>query len=71
MTTVATSGSRAVLTGCDSGQTRGVAAATKHCDTVADGLPMLTSITFRKDGSLWGTTWSLVPGMGDAVQILP
>jgi hypothetical protein len=45
--------------------------ATKHCDTVASGLPMLTSITFRKDGSLWGTTWSLVPGMGDAVQILP
>ena len=45
--------------------------ATKHCDTVASGLPMLTSIAFRKDGSLWGTTWSLVPGMGDAVQILP
>ena len=41
------------------------------CDTVASGLPMLTSIAFRKDGSLWGTTWSLVPGMGDAVQILP
>jgi hypothetical protein len=45
--------------------------ATKHCDTVASGLPMLTSIAFRNDGSLWGTTWSLVPGMADAIQILP
>ena len=45
--------------------------ATKQCDEVASDLPMLTSISFRNDGSLWGTTWSLVPGMGDAVQILP
>jgi hypothetical protein len=44
--------------------------ATKDCEEVASGLPMLSSITFRTDGSLWGTTWSLVPGMGDAVQIL-
>jgi hypothetical protein len=45
--------------------------ATKQCTTVASGLPMLTSIAFRNDGSLWGTTWSLVPGLADAVQILP
>jgi hypothetical protein len=45
--------------------------ATKTCQEVASGLPMLTSIAFRNDGSLWGTTWSLVPGMADAVQILP
>ena len=45
--------------------------ATKVCEEVAGGLPMLSSIAFRKDGSLWGTTFSLVPGMGDAVQILP
>jgi hypothetical protein len=45
--------------------------ATKDCDVVASGLPMLTSIAFRNDGSLWGTTWSLVPGQADAVQILP
>ena len=45
--------------------------ATKDCDEVANGLPMLSSIVFRNDGSLWGTTFSLVPGMGDAVQILP
>ena len=44
---------------------------TKHCDEVATGLPMLTSIAFRNDGSLWGTTWSLVPGMADSIQILP
>ena len=45
--------------------------ATKDCEEVAGDLPMLSSIAFRNDGSLWGTTWSLVPGMGDAVQILP
>ncbi len=45
--------------------------AAKVCTKVASGLPMLTSIAFRGDGSLWGTTWALVPGMGDAVQILP
>ena len=45
--------------------------ATKDCEVVASGLPMLSSIAFRNDGSLWGTTFSLVPGMGDAVQILP
>jgi hypothetical protein len=44
---------------------------TKACEEVASDLPMLTSIAFRKDGSLWGTTWSLVPGLADAVQILP
>ncbi len=44
---------------------------TQECEVVASGLPMLSSIAFRNDGSLWGTTWSLVPGMGDAVQILP
>lgn len=44
---------------------------TQACEEVASGLPMLTSIAFRDDGSLWGTTWSLVPGQADAVQILP
>lgn len=44
---------------------------TQACEEVASGLPILTSIAFRQDGSLWGTTWSLVPGMADAVQILP
>ncbi len=45
--------------------------ATGACTTVASGLPILTSIAFRNNGSLWGTTWALVPGMADAVQILP
>jgi hypothetical protein len=44
---------------------------TQACEEVASGLPMLSSIAFRNDGSLWGTTWSLVPGQADAVQILP
>jgi hypothetical protein len=44
---------------------------TGACTTVASGLQILTSIAFREDGSLWGTTWALVPGMADAVQILP
>jgi hypothetical protein len=45
--------------------------ATGACTTVASGLPILTSIAFRNNGSLWGTTWALVPGAADAVQILP
>ena len=45
--------------------------ATQACEEVVSGLPMLSSIAFRNDGSLWGTTSSLVPGQADAVQILP
>jgi hypothetical protein len=53
------------------GSVRRCNVTTGACTTVASGLPMLSSITFRNDGSLWGTTWALVPGMADAVQILP
>ena len=45
--------------------------ATQGCEEVISGLPILTSIAFRNDGSLWGSIWSLVPGMGDVVQLAP
>lgn len=44
---------------------------TKVCEKVVSGVPMLTAITFREDGSLWGTTSSLVPGAADVIQLLP
>lgn len=44
---------------------------TQVCEEIVSGVPMLTAITFRQDGSLWGTVWSLVPGMADVVQLSP
>ncbi len=44
---------------------------TKACETIVSGVPMLTAITFRKDGSLWGTVNSLIPGLADVVQLDP
>lgn len=44
---------------------------TMACDEIISGVPILTSIAFRADGSMWGSTWSLVPGMGDVIQLMP
>ena len=43
--------------------------STKDCEEVVSGVPILTSIAFRDDDSLWGSTWSLVPGMADVVPL--
>jgi hypothetical protein len=40
------------------------------CETIATGLPILTSITFRGDDSLWGATNALIPGVADVVQLI-
>jgi hypothetical protein len=45
--------------------------ATKACATVVSGVPMLTAITFRSNGSLWGVINALIPGAADVVQLLP
>jgi hypothetical protein len=45
--------------------------ATGDCDEIVSGVPMLTAITFRQDGSLWGTVNSLIPGLADVVQLAP
>lgn len=42
--------------------------STKACQEVVDEVPILTAITFR-GGHLWGTIWSLVPGLADAVPL--
>jgi len=34
-------------------------------------LPILTAIAFRDDDSLWGATWSLIPGMADVTLLTP
>lgn len=44
---------------------------TKACQTVVSGAPILTSIAFRNDNSLWGATWSLIPGQADVTQLSP
>jgi hypothetical protein len=44
---------------------------TGDCEVIVSGIPMLTAITFRKDGSLWGTVNALIPGLADVVQLAP
>lgn len=42
---------------------------TMQCNVIASGIPMLTAITFDKDGKLWATRNALAPGMAQVVQI--
>lgn len=42
---------------------------TLECEVIASGIPMLTSITFDKDGKLWATKNALVPGLAEVVEI--
>lgn len=44
--------------------------ATEACQTVIDGVPILTSITFR-GSALWGSILALVPGAADVVPLSP
>lgn len=39
------------------------------CTEVATGVPILTAITFDKDGSLWATQNSLIPGLAEIINI--
>lgn len=41
----------------------------KTCSEVASGIPMLTSITFGKDGTLWATRSSLIPGVAEVFKV--
>ncbi|MDH3190626.1 MAG: ScyD/ScyE family protein [Acidimicrobiia bacterium] len=43
--------------------------ASLTCSDVATGLPMLTTITFGKDGSLWAAQNALIPGLAEVVQL--
>jgi sugar lactone lactonase YvrE len=42
---------------------------TLTCEVVETSIPMLTAITFGKDGSLWATTNALVPGAAEVIQV--
>jgi hypothetical protein len=44
--------------------------ATKACQTLVDGVPLLTSIAYRGN-ALWGASWALVPGLADVTQLAP
>ena len=60
----------------DSGSVHACNLATKACSTVVDGVPILTSITYR-GSAIWGAIWSLVPEAApppfsaDVVPLLP
>ena len=42
---------------------------TMQCQTIASGIPMLTAITFGKDGKLYATKNSLIPGQAEVIEI--
>lgn len=42
---------------------------TLTCETIAVNIPLLTAITFDKEGNLWATKYALIPAMADVVQI--
>lgn len=42
---------------------------TGDCEEVVSGVPILTAIAFRDDGSLWGAVLSLIPGAADVVPL--
>lgn len=39
------------------------------CTEVVTGIPILTAITFGKDGTLWATQNALIPGSAEVIQI--
>lgn len=39
------------------------------CTEVATGIPIVTAMTFGKDGSLWATQNALIPGLADVVEV--
>ncbi len=43
--------------------------ATLTCGEVASGIPVLTAITFGKDGALWATRNALTPGQAEVFEV--
>ncbi|QYA24509.1 ScyD/ScyE family protein [Gramella sp. MT6] len=42
---------------------------TMQCEVIASGIPILTSITFDKDGKLYATKNALIPGLAEVIEI--
>jgi len=42
---------------------------TMTCTEVATDMPILTAITFGRDGTLWATENALIPGLAEVVQV--
>ncbi len=53
------------------GSVHACALATLNCETVVSGVPILTAITYRPNGSLWGTRNAFIPGAADVVRLAP
>lgn len=43
--------------------------AAQACNEVASGIPILTAITFGKDGAQWATRNALIPGQAEVFQV--
>lgn len=43
--------------------------STLTCSEVATGIPILTAITFGKDGTLWATQNALIPGLAEVIAV--
>lgn len=56
------------LTG-EGGTINSCAVATLTCSEVATGIPLITAITFGKDGTLWATRNSLIPGSAEVFEV--
>ncbi|MGM0546403.1 MAG: ScyD/ScyE family protein [Bacteroidota bacterium] len=42
---------------------------TTSCSEVATNIPILTAITFGKDGTLWATKNALIPGLAEVIEV--
>jgi hypothetical protein len=39
------------------------------CQEIATGIPIITAITFGKDGTLWATQNALIPGLAEVIKV--
>lgn len=58
-----------VLGGGAGGTIKACNTQTMECEVIASGIPMLTSITFDKDGKLWATKDALIPNIAEVIEI--
>ncbi|WP_373056565.1 ScyD/ScyE family protein [Zunongwangia sp. H14] len=53
----------------EGGQIQACDPETLHCEVIASNIAMLTAISFDKDGNLWATKNSLIPGQAEVFKI--
>lgn len=57
------------LGGCAGGSINACDLGTTTCTEVTTGIPILTAITFGKDGTLWATQNALIPGSAEVIEV--